>query len=308
MNYIKGLSIAIIIYILALSVLDMVYKNLRLYITRLNSIEEQSSGSMANKKKKLDLEKKGVPFLEKLQEDLILAELKLRANEFVVIWLISAIVPSFLVLLITRNPIFFLGLFIVGALIPKIVLGKLKNKNRELFNEQLGEAIMIISNSLRAGFTFEQALKSVSRDLPNPIGREFRKIVQESELGESLENVMENVSSRMASDDMELMNTAVVIQRQVGGNLADVLDNIGKTIRMRGIMKRNIKALTAQGEVSGKVIAILPVFLLVVLTLISYDYMSSLYTTSFGQMALGLSVVLEILGYAVIKKIINIDI
>ena len=180
-------------------------------------------------------------------------------------------------------------------------------KRKETFNNQLGDVLMLLSNSLRAGFTFEQALRSVAEDLPDPIGTEFMRIVQDVELGGDLERAMDDVANRMESEDMKLINTAVSIQRKVGGNLSNILDNISETIMDRIMIKKKINTLTAQGRISGLIISVLPVVLVVLISIINPEYMEPMFTTTFGHILLGLSVIMELLGFIFIKKTIDIE-
>lgn len=309
MKLLMALSLSYLAYNFVELMITLIYRKYFVFKNRLDIIESQSiigfKGASKKDKKKGNL-KLTVP--EKLTDSLLQAGLLIKAEEYIIIWLVSGLLPGLIGVILGLNTMLCILLMGGGFILPAVVLSMKKKKRGDKFNNQLGDALMIISNSLRAGFTFEQALKSVSRDLPDPIGTEFRKIVREVDLGERLEVAMEEVAIRMNSDDMGLMNTAVAIQRQVGGNLADVLDNIGETIRARIIMKKNIKAMTAQGEISGKVIALLPVILLVMISFVNGEYMEPMFNTTFGHVLLGVSFILELLGYMMIKKLINIEV
>ncbi len=306
-NIILGLSLSYIIYNALQVLLNLVYKNYIVYKARLKKIEDQAIVSYGGKsrKAKIDMD---TSFMDKIQDELLQAGVHLRAKEYLMIRGVIVLLPAAIALILKNDPAMAMLAAIVGFILPPVVLKSKRKKRIELFDEQLGDVILIISNSLRAGFTFEQAMGSVARDLPDPIGPEFLKIIREVELGERLEVAMEDTATRMESDDMELMNTAVAIQRQVGGNLADVLDNIGKTIRDRIIMKKKIKAMTAQGEVSGKIIGALPLFLLGIISVANPDYIQPLFTTTLGKVLILISVVLEIIGFMVIKNIVNIEV
>ncbi|WP_350343106.1 type II secretion system F family protein [Proteinivorax tanatarense] len=308
MQIIMLVCLTVFIYNIVDLFMRFVYRKYITYKIRLNDIQKHSLFEYpAGSKRKEPKERISIKLPEKLREDLMLAGLHLRPEEFILLWGIVTVFPGFFALLLSRGIVIVITLVVSGLLFPIILVSILKKKRMEKFNQQLGEALMVISNSLRAGFTFEQALSSISKDLPDPIGTEFKKIVREVELGEELEKSMENVAKRMESKDMELMTTAVAIQRQVGGNLSNILDNIGETIKDRIIIKRNIKALTAQGEISGKIIALLPVVLLVMISMVNPEYMAPMFNTTYGHVLLGLSIVLEVLGYITIKKLINIE-
>ena len=301
-------SLSVVMYFLVIFIIEVIFSRRKNFIDSLEKIEKDKLIGHSNRSKKftaVDGEKELIS--DKLQRQLAMAGINLRYTEYLALWIGAFIFPFLIIKIITGNSLVALVAALIGLAIPPFVVKAKKKSRLEKFNNQLGDTLMILSNSLRAGFTFEQALTSITRDLPDPIGTEFLKIVREVELGKSMEESMEEVAIRMESDDMELMNTAVAIQRQVGGNLADVLDNIGETIRDRVTMKKKIKALTAQGEISGKVIAVLPILLLVTISFLNPEYMEPMLTTPFGYMLLTVSAVLETVGYLMIKKLINIE-
>ncbi|NTW06059.1 MAG: secretion system protein, partial [Peptococcaceae bacterium] len=176
------------------------------------------------------------------------------------------------------------------------------------FNLQIGDALVVIANSMRAGYSFLQSMDLVRKELPPPISIEFNRVFQEMTLGISTEESLNNLNSRLKSDDLDLVITAVLIQRQVGGNLAEILDNIASTIRERVRIKGEIKTLTAQGKISGIIIGILPVLLAVALSLISPDYLMLLLTDPLGRAMLISAVIMEIAGILIIKRIIDIKV
>jgi tight adherence protein B len=243
---------------------------------------------------------------QKIKSELIAAGIRLRPEEYVMMWICATLVPAVLTFIIGASLLACLVLVIIGAAVPPEIVSIIHKKRIEKFNAQLGDALMIISNSLRAGFSFEQSLGNISKDLPDPLGPEFVQAVRELELGANLETVLSSMAERMESKDMGLLNTAVIIQRQVGGNLAEIIDNISETIRDRIAIKRNIKTLTAQGRISGKVIGALPMFLLGLVSLINPTYMRPFFTTSYGYMMLAICVVLEGIGFFLIQKLVNI--
>lgn len=176
------------------------------------------------------------------------------------------------------------------------------------FNAQIGDALVIMSNSLRSGFSFLQAMDMVRKELPNPIAREFGRAFQEMHLGTPTEEALENLNARVGSEDLELVITAVMIQRQVGGNLAEILDNIANTIRERVRIKGEIKTLTAQGRISGIVIGLLPVVLAVIISVMSPDYLKPLVKHPLGMGMLASALAMEVIGIILIRKIIDIKV
>jgi len=170
----------------------------------------------------------------------------------------------------------------------------------------LGDALGLVANSLRTGYGFMQALDMVSREMPAPIAPEFGRVLKEMNLGLSTEDAMSNLTTRVNSDDLNLVITAVLIQRQVGGNLAEVLDNIANTIRERVKLKGEVQTLTAQGRISGMIIGGLPFALGVFIYVINPGYMQVLFTNPMGKIVLGVAFVSQVFGMLIIRKIVDI--
>jgi tight adherence protein B len=176
------------------------------------------------------------------------------------------------------------------------------------FNDQLGDTIGLLANSLRSGFSIVQSMETVADQLPNPMAAEFHRVTQEIGLGLHYEEALHNMLRRVPSDDLDLMITAINIQGRVGGNLAEILDTIGHTIRERVRIKGEIRVLTAQQTISGYILTGLPVVLGLVLYLINREYVSRLFTDTCGWIMIGVSVVMITLGFLIIRKIVDIEV
>lgn len=255
-----------------------------------------------------------IKFLEgykrKIQANLTKAHLPLRAEEFIALNLILFCVFAFFILASGGIDYWLLAILtgIVGWMLPSfIVKGKIK-KRTKLFNEQLADAISMISGSLKTGYSFIQAVDMVAEEMSGPIAEEFDKFKKEINLGQNTEKAFENMIARVSIDDLELLITAVLIQRQVGGNLSEVLDNITDTIRERVRIKGELKTITAQGRISGLVISLLPVILCLLLYLINPVQMRIMFTRAPGQVMLGAAVVMEVIGILVIRRVVRVDI
>jgi tight adherence protein B len=183
----------------------------------------------------------------KIDKKLEEADILLHGGEFIVIIVCIAIATTIMIFTLTLKPLTSLVLGAVSVVIPLFIVESTRNKRLVDFNAQISDALTIMSNSLRSGFSFVQSMDMVRKELPNPIKKEFDRTITEVNLGTPIEDALNNLSKRVNSDDLELVITAVLIQRQVGGNLAEVLDNIGGAIRERIRIKREIKTLTAQG-------------------------------------------------------------
>ncbi len=197
---------------------------------------------------------------------------------------------------------------------------KLKRSMRvDKFVTQLAEFLVLITNSLRSGQTFLQGVDIASKDSPNPIGMEFRLLLKETNLGVPVETAFQNMLIRVPSEDLKIVMSAFSIQRNVGGNLADIMDQVAAMIRQRIAIQGQIKVLTTQGKLSGAIVGLLPFGLGTVIALINYDYMSKLWTPRpeeglsiperyLGPILLGIGIFMELLGCFVIYKICDIEV
>jgi tight adherence protein B len=176
------------------------------------------------------------------------------------------------------------------------------------FNKQLPDTITLLSNSLRAGSSFLQSIELVSREGNPPMAEEMGRVVREVNLGLGMEEALNNLVRRIKSEDLDLMVTAISIQQQVGGNLAEILDTIAFTIRERVRIKGEINTLTAQGRYSGYLVAMLPVGLAFMLNLINPAFMEPLFTQLIGRIALGVGIVMELIGFFIIQKMVDIKV
>ncbi|HKP51161.1 MAG TPA: type II secretion system F family protein [Chloroflexia bacterium] len=180
-------------------------------------------------------------------------------------------------------------------------------KRMKAFNDQLAETIGLVANSLRSGYSLLQSLELVSKESPDPIGTEFRRVVREVGLGISPQEALQNLYARMPSDDLDLLITAINIQYEVGGNLAQILDTISHTIRERVRIKGEIGVLTAQGRISGYLVTSLPFFIGGVVTLINPEYMNELWTFPWIIMPI-CGFIMVVAGFLIIRKIVNIEV
>ena len=236
------------------------------------------------------------------------AGVPLLGAEFIIIALILSGVVFVAVFMMTLD--YRIG--IAGAAIVPIILWLLIliliDKRRNAFTEQLGDCLTTVANALRAGYSFQQAMDVVAKEMEPPISEEFAKVSSDVSMGINLEEALEQMALRVASADFDLVVTAVLIQREVGGNLAQVLDSISDTIIERIRMKREINALTAQGRMSAVVLLILPFALGAFMYFANHDQFMILFDEPLGQMALGVAFVMEILGVLVIRKIVDIEV
>ena len=250
-----------------------------------------------------------------IARDLARADIKLTVAEFYLVKLGSAAVGVLAGLYLGRAaPAAMFASALVGALIfsffPNFYVSNRSKSRLVSFNNQLGDTITMMANALRGGYSFLQTLDMVSKEAPYPVNVEFRRIVQEVGLGRTTEDALSNLQRRVPSDDLDLLITAVNIQMEVGGNLAQILDTIGFTIRERVRIKGEINTLTAQGKISGYVITGLPIGLAIFISVINPEYMAPLFLFGMPPKAWCClpvaSIVMIGIGFFVIMKIMDI--
>ena len=251
-------------------------------------------------------ERQGV--LVKAERALEQANLPLRAAEALTFYVGIVLASSALGLLLQRTVIAALVMAVIGALIPPAVLSYLAKRRRKKFMMQLPDTLTLLAGTLRAGFSFMQGVEAVSREVEEPMGAELRRVVTEAQLGRPLEEALEASAERMASDDFSWAVMAVRIQREVGGNLAELLMTVAETMTARQRLRGEVSALTAEGRISAIVLGILPVGLGGVLFVLNPEYMNVLLHDSLGRIMLGVASASALAGFAWMKKIINIDI
>lgn len=196
----------------------------------------------------------------------------------------------------------------IAASLPYVYLQHRKRKRTRDFEELLPEALDIIVGSLRAGFTFELALKLVAQEIPDPVGFEFAVVFEEQNLGVPMSDVLAGLRERVASDDLDLLIVALLIHRRTGGNLAEILEKTASTIRDRFRIKREIQTKTAHGRFSGFVLVLLPIIMTGIILALNPDYFMVLLHEKVGQYMLSGAVVMQMIGILVIRRIIDIKI
>lgn len=234
------------------------------------------------------------------------ADWPLLGSEYEVMLVIFGVLCGIITLAATLKPWIALAAGLAGVILGLMFLDIYIKRRQKAFTNQLGDMLTMVANALRAGFSFMQAFELIAREMDAPIGREVQKVVNEVNVGATLDTALENMQKRVESPDFELVVTAVLIQRQVGGNLAQILDTISGTIQERIRMRREVMALTAQGRMSGIVLSVLPIGLGVILTLINPDYMKPLFNEKIGQMAIAGALILEVIGFYIINRIVDI--
>ncbi len=268
---------------------------------------------------KLDKLMSGRGFSDSIKDRIAKSDVKLRVSEYIILVIISAFgVMGLALYFFDKSPVMGIAGFLIGLRLPRIYINYAANRRMNTFNNQLGDTLNLWVNALRSGYSVLQAMESIATELPPPVSREFERVVQEVRLGLGLEQALANMYRRVPSEDLDLVITAVNIQREVGGNLAEVLDTISFTIRERVRIKGEIKTLTAQGRISGWIISLLPVGLGLVLYAMNPEYVSELWVKEppwiiepifpCGWTVIGLGAILIGIGAAAIRKIVDIEV
>jgi tight adherence protein B len=247
-----------------------------------------------------------------IARDLARADLKLKPGEYLAAMVIAGMGVGVIAWYIGGRSIIFglLGV-LFGTLIPRMYVKRQQDLRLRRFNDQLADMLNLMVNGLRAGYSTMQAMEAVSRELPPPISDEFRRVVQEMQLGLPMEKALDNVLRRIPSDDLDLVVAAVNVQREVGGNLAEILDTISYTIRERVRIKGEIRVLTSQVIYSGRFLAMIPVMLSLALWLLNRPYMMEFFnpaTRIIGIPMLIVGAVMVLTGYYVMTRLANIEV
>jgi tight adherence protein B len=243
-----------------------------------------------------------------LATQLARADLKLTVAEFMATTVILIVGVGAAAHLLRGDIIVTVGACVLAFFAPRFYLRYLQGRRLNAFNGQLADTIDLMVNGIRAGYSVLQAMEAVSREMGPPISDEFARIVHEVQLGLTLEHALNNMLRRMPSDDLDMMITAINVQREVGGNLAEVLESISYTIRERVRIKGDIQALTAYGRGAGNLLSALPVIMAVIVYLLSPEFISLLFTHPCGWVMVGFAVLGIISGTLIIRKIVDIEV
>ncbi|HUI90267.1 MAG TPA: type II secretion system F family protein [Anaerolineales bacterium] len=273
------------------------------------SADRQAQGSVLTEWVSQRVER--TSFGERISRSLARADLKFKAGEYVALIVIAVIAVGGIAWLIGgRNPFSFLIGAVVGYFIPGFYVRRQQRRRLTRFNEQLSDMLNLMVNGLRAGYSTMQAMEAVSKELPTPISDEFRRVVQEMQIGISMETALENLLRRIPSEDLDFVITAINVQREVGGNLSEILDTISFTIRERVKIKGEIRVMTAQVRTSGVILSLVPVFLTLLLWFIDPKYiMSFLDDGPICAAAIAAVVLILIgLGYFIMMRIADIEV
>jgi len=243
---------------------------------------------------------------KQLDQELKNSSVPLTGGEYIILQVFMLIFFSLVALVLSHLTFAVMFLPLLSLILPRLYITRSRNKKVSQFNSQLADVLLTLANSLKAGFSLFQALEMASQEMPDPISSELRMTLKEMTFGESTEVALIHLTERVKSSDLDLMITSILIQRQIGGNLAEILIGIHHTIQERLRIQGEVRSLTAQGRLSGNIIGALPFLIGLVITAMQPSYLSALFHSNIGIIMVVCGLVLQAIGFIAIKRIVNI--
>ena len=310
-----------LIIVIAVSAAFVLYSTILILFTdtpkqrvkkRLNQLAENveleyiHDAVLNEKKKRRKVKVKPKLVSRRFEDSLALSGIHISAQEYVAPWVFLTLGPGLVGIMLNMDLVAVLGICVVGFAIPPIMVQRSRSKQQQLFNKQLGESLTIMSNCMRSGYSFQQAMHSISKEMQPPVSTEFGRVVREINYGATLEQALNNMSQRVNSKDFDLLISAVITSAQVGANLSEILDTISETITDRIRLREEVRVFSAQGRMSGIIIGLLPVFVILFLMILNPTYLTDFVNHPIGKLLLIASVFLEVIGFILINRIVDI--
>jgi tight adherence protein B len=220
----------------------------------------------------------------------------------------AIIILPFLTWVLLGDPVTTITIFILVAIMPTFLYRSMQRKRLRRFEEQLPDGLIMLSGSMRAGASLNIALESMVKEQPAPLSQEFELFMREQRIGVDFDVSLQNMEKRLPLQDFAMLAAALRINRDIGGNLAEIIETLAETLRRKHQMEGKIESLTAQGKLQGIVMTGLPVLLGVLLFFLEREAMEKLWTTTIGWIVLGVIIIMEAMGYLMIRKITSIDV
>jgi tight adherence protein B len=242
-----------------------------------------------------------------LQKFIQQSGMSLTVGAFILMTAVAVVAAYFLVVVFTHKPLFGLAAAPVAGLIPFLAVRRARNKRLLKFEEQFPEAIDLIARALRAGHALPTGLNMVADEMPDPVGIEFRTLYDEQNFGLTLPDALRNFATRVAVLDARFFVTAVMTQREAGGNLAEVLDNLSAVIRERFKIKRQVRVISAHGRITGWILAALPPSVAALSFVLSPSHLNTLLGDDLGIKMIEAAIVMQVTGTLIIRKIVNVE-
>jgi tight adherence protein B len=246
--------------------------------------------------------------MSRLQKFLMQAEVKMRAGKFLLISATCAVVVAMLIYLLTYSPLLAFLAMVGGAALPTMAVSFLRTRRFHKFEQLFPEAIDMLSRATRAGHAFPTALELIADECAQPLSGEFRQLYEQQKFGLPMRDALLNLADRVPIIDVKFFVTAVLLQRETGGNLAEILDNLSRIIRERFKILRQVRVFTAQGRLTLMLLMALPPGLVVVMLLLNPEFIKPLFTDSIGHLLLTVGIIMQTTGFFLIRKIIHIKV
>ncbi|MGA7360392.1 MAG: type II secretion system F family protein [Candidatus Sulfotelmatobacter sp.] len=243
-----------------------------------------------------------------IQEALLQAGMKFRAGNFLMLCVLCGTLAGLAAVLYTKNPAIAWAALVIGGVLPYSFVSHRRQKRFEKFEELFPEAIDTLARAVRAGHAFTTALEMISNEIAEPLASEFRKLYEEQKFGMPVRDALMNLTERVPLVDIKFFVTAVMLQRETGGNLAEILDNLSYVIRERFKIQRQVRVHTAQGRLTMALLMAMPPAVVAILAVFSPDFVKPLFYDPIGHALLVVSIALQTTGYFVIRKIIKIQV
>jgi tight adherence protein B len=243
-----------------------------------------------------------------MQDALLQAGMKFRAGNFLLLCILCGVFAALATVLYTGNPAIAWASLIIGAFLPYSFVSYRRQKRFEKIEELFPEAIDTLARAVRAGHAFTTALEMIANEISEPLASEFRKLFEEQKFGMPVRDALMNLTARVPLVDIKFFVTAVMLQRETGGNLAEILDNLSYVIRERFKIQRQVKVHTAQGRLTMLLLMAMPPAVVTILYIFSPDFVHPLFYDPIGHALLVASIALQTIGYFVIRKIIKIQV
>ena len=234
--------------------------------------------------------------------------MKFRAGNFLAMCVVFGIATGIVVLILSKNPAIGWAALIIASFLPYAVVSYRRQKRFEKIEELFPEAIDTLARAVRAGHAFTTALEMISNEISEPLASEFRKLYEEQKFGMPVRDALMNLTQRVPLVDVKFFVTAVMLQRETGGNLAEILDNLSYVIRERFKIQRQVRVHTAQGRLTMALLMAMPPTVVAVLLVFSPEFVKPLFYDPFGHILLVVAITLQTVGYFVIRKIIKIQV
>jgi tight adherence protein B len=251
---------------------------------------------------------KNAKWAQKLDNLLVQGGMSIRLGTFVLVMAVMGAAGFVSMTMLFHRPLLAVPAALAGAFLPLLYARQRKQKRIRKFEEQFPDALDMLNRALRAGLALNGAIQIVADESPDPVAREFRILFEENRLGLDMKDALKKLAGRVDSTELRLFVTAVILQRETGGNLAEILERAAEIIRDRFRILGDIRTLTAQARLSGLILTVLPIVMAVLIYVLAPDYLRGLVVDHVGRMLILFAVSLQVLGFLIIRRIINIKV